>query len=356
MLRHIFIIIFLAIILTSCSKNSKKNPDFKLSSFIEKINIKNGSFLFDDKIELMDPRKLRYHPDSFLVIQELGTNKMIKIIDLKTGNIQKILKKGKGPKEVISAWGVYIIGRNIWVFGSKQKKLIKISPADNRKFEISNEFILDDKYVFGGTMNSDTSYIALSFGDSTRLSFFNNNGELTKKMGGFPSFINDKTISPNNDIFDSTVAASKNGKKIVLACYDTDIIEIYDIKKGLQHRLQGPYGHSFSINKKTIEGNFTMFLHEPMFYAYGNAIGRDEGFYIGYRGLVNPTRRKLESSNEGYPNKIFYFNWDGQPLKLFEFEQHLIAFDLNTEENKMYCIIRTPEPKIKVFNLLNKKQ
>jgi hypothetical protein len=174
-------------------------------------------------------------------------------------------------------------------------------------------------------------------------------------MGDFPSFKNDKTITPNNDIFSSTVSTSPDGTKIVLGCFNTDIIEIYDTNNGLQRRLQGPYNLSFSVKKETIGENMTMLLTEPMFFAYSNAIGKNDGFYIGYRGLANPKRERLAPS-EGYPCKVFFFNWEGEPLKLFEFSQHLIAFDLNSEENKMYCIVRTPEPKIKVFDLLKQKQ
>ena len=102
-------------------------PDFKTNSFPKHYVLNNGNYLENDSLLLGNSRWIRYHPDSFLIVQELGHDKMLKIIDLKTGKIQEILNKGRGPNEMVSAWGINVVDKDIWVYGGQLKKMLKLS-------------------------------------------------------------------------------------------------------------------------------------------------------------------------------------------------------------------------------------
>ena len=109
---QLFLVFLLAI--SSCNVKPAKKVDFSLESFKETDSIIKGEIYTNDKLFLGNPRWLKYHPDSFLVISELNnSSRFIKIIDLKKNEIQEMIPSGKGPGEMITAWGIGIINKKI---------------------------------------------------------------------------------------------------------------------------------------------------------------------------------------------------------------------------------------------------
>ncbi|MFV0503591.1 MAG: BF3164 family lipoprotein [Lachnospirales bacterium] len=312
----------------------------------------DGNYFLTDSVNLINPRWIRYHPDSFLVLQELGTDKMIKIIDLKTKKVQEIIQKGRGPNEMINAWGISIIGKDIWVFGGQIKKFIKLSHDETRKFHISDEVMLEDKKCLNGLALNDSVFVGLDLPSKKRLSLYNKEGKRTKVFGEFPPIENSGKIEADNNIFTSKIAGNSKTNTVVVACSDVDILEVYDITKNSFKRIHGPEGIKIRAKKVDV-GMGTMIRTEPRFLAYGDIITHDQGFFVGYTGFkpIKNGRRALE---ESFPRNVFSFSWDGIPKTKYVFNNPLFSFDLDKDNKKLYAITMTPEPKITMFDLNGK--
>src|SRR5690606_19765325 len=97
----------------------------------------------------------------------------------------------------------------------------------------------DDPTSLLGYALNDSTILGLCFPDTNRLTIYDRNKDV-RKIGEFPLIYSSNQVEPNNDVFVSFMAGSNN--KVVLACDKTDILEIYDINKGLEKRLHGPRG------------------------------------------------------------------------------------------------------------------
>lgn len=345
---------FLMLLSFSCKeKHSKSAIDFTVSSFPKQYDMVDGKFLLEDKIDLIDPRWIRVHPDSFLVVQELGTSKMIKIIDLKTKKMQEILQKGKGPNELITAWGINIVGKDIWVFGGQLKKFIKLSYDDNREFFISDEVSLEDKSCMNGIALNDSVFAGIDLPSTKRVSFYNKKGNRFESFGEFPPYLeNESKIEADNNIFQSNIIGVPSTNKLVLACNDIDVLEIYDTTKGLIKRLHGPEGITVSARYVDM-GIGKMIKTTPRIRTFNNVIANSEEFCVGYIGYETE-ENKPSKTEDLYPKNIFCFSWDGKPKKNYRFNIPLFSFDFDWKGKMLYALTITPEPKIIVFNIENK--
>ncbi|PWD99031.1 BF3164 family lipoprotein [Marinilabilia rubra] len=357
-MKHAIYIFYwiIGLLTISCSTNESGRVDFDESSFAEKHLLKDGRFLFEDTLdlELLDPRWIRYHPDSFLVLQELRAPELIKIIDLKTLTTQSLVKSGRGPKEVISGWGIFIVGKDIWLYDAQKPKLLRLAKSDNRTFKVAEQVKINALHLTPpGFLNADTNYIGLLYNSKHRLSMYNPRGDLIKQTGTPPHFQHDNKSKPElSTIFRSTISASPDGQRIVLGCENTDIIEIYDFDKGFQKRFHGPFGHKFHV-ETTKSGNLTGQKVRPSLRAYRNAIGTEKGFYIGYNGLYKENKKQITENSRLIPKHIFYFSWEGNPLKHYELDSSFRSFDFSTNKEKLFCITLTPAPKIMVYDFPN---
>lgn len=342
------------IILQSCKKeNTYMETDFKISSFPKQYVLNDGNFLKNDSLLLGDSRWIRYHPDSFLIIQELGNNKMLKIIDLKTGKVQEIVEKGNGPHELISAWGINVVGKNVWVHGSQLNKMLKLSYDDQRQFYISDIFSLDDPTSLYSLALNDSTMVGLNYPDTSRLTIYDRKKNV-KKIGGFPLIYSSNQVEPNNDVFNSFMAVGPNNK-VVMACEKTDILEIYDINKGLEKRLHGPKG--IKIQAEVVDvGMGKINVTKPPFRGYYNVVANEHEFCVGYIGY-----EKIEGVTGGLedilPKRIFCFSWDGKPKREYVFDIPLLSFDFDWENKKIYGLtldLESKEAKIIVYNVNDK--
>ena len=81
---------FFSIIVSACNEKPMHKVDFSLDSFTRTDSILNGEVYKNEKLFLGNPRWLKFHPDSFLIVSDLNnTSRFIKIIDLKTNEVQE---------------------------------------------------------------------------------------------------------------------------------------------------------------------------------------------------------------------------------------------------------------------------
>lgn len=331
-----FLTIFIFVwLLFSCSDASVIEKDFTEDSFAETLTIEDKQIYNNNNLLIGNPRWIRFHPDSFLVLQEMDAQKLIKIIDLKSDNVQEIITQGKGPGEMIVAWGIEILDNDIYVFCGQLRKVIRLSVSDKRKFNILEEFNLDKGVLMFYPLNSNLFSTLSSIGDDKRLTLFDNKGKIVKKVGDFPSLQN-AAIKADNDIFSSYISGMANGNKLAVACDKTDIIEIYDVTKGLLKRLHGPIGIQLSVSSRTVGGG-TMILTNPSYLTYSMIVANKAEFWVGYIGLKSEKGIR-PSLYELFPRQIYSFDWKGNPLRNLKFNDPIISFDMDWNNSILYTL------------------
>ncbi len=337
-------------VIYSCSE-SNDNVDFTLDSFCDTVNIGVGNAYKSDSLFLVNPRWIRYHPDSFLIIQELRSPKMITVLDLKSNGIQKLISKGKGPGEMLSAWGIEIQGNILFVFCSQLRKVIKLSPDAERKFQILDEYLLDEKQTSKFyPLTGELSVCLSDIGDESRLVYLTKEGKLIKKFGDYPPLLNRNEVKPDNDIFASYISAIPNGSKFAVVCAYTDIIEIYDIENGLEKRIHGPLGINLEAHYVKV-GPGRMTRRVPAYLTYCMV---DAGLNEFMTGLVSYKGEKNKGPQliEAYPKKILCFDWNGKPLRIFNLEFPIFTFDMDWKNKILYTVKCADEsPEIVSFSL-----
>lgn len=339
MKANLFLIIVISVvcIIYSCSNSKPDGADFKEESFRKTFLLAEGRMYKNDSLFIGHPTSIRFHPDSFLIVQCMSTQKLVKIVDLKSNIIQEVIPQGKGPGEIIVPWGIEIIGKDLYVFCGQLRKVIKLTPDINRKFKIAEEFSLDEKQTTRFyPLKTDLMVCLSKNGDAKRLTFLDNKGKIIKKLGDYPPLLNSKEIKGDNNIFQSAISATPDGNKIVLACTLTDVLEIYDIDKGLEKRFQGPLGIHLTITKQTV-GSGKMLHHEPAYMTYRNISANANEFWVDYNGYkLEKGKRPLVS--ETSPKQIFCFDWEGNPLRKIEFNFPFMAFDVDWNGKVLYSL------------------
>ncbi len=93
-----------------------KGLSFDGGSFREvTLNSNDAKKYTNDSLFLGNPLELKFHPEGFIVLQEFQLQRQITVIDLKTGNVQQLVSRGRGPNEMLSARNITIQDGNIWV-------------------------------------------------------------------------------------------------------------------------------------------------------------------------------------------------------------------------------------------------
>ena len=331
----IYVMSFVGIIY-SCSTNKQKLADFNEASFLSTFHLADGNKYHNDSLFLGNPILLRFHPDSFLLFSDKGNN-LVTIIDLKNNKIQKVIKQGKGPGELITAYGVEIQGKDVYIFCPLMGKVVKLKPDPNRKFQIIDEFNLNEKGAIRFYPVKEDLFVCLSkIGDEKRLTFLDKKGRILKKIGDYPSLLNNKMIRGDNNIFQSHIIATPNGNKILLACSTTDILEIYDTDKGLMKRFQGPIGINITVTKKDVGVGIGMHT-EPSYSTYCMVCANENEFWTGFVGYKFE-KQKRSTILDTSPKRIFCFDWKGNPLRKIEFDNILHGFDVDWKNKILYTI------------------
>jgi hypothetical protein len=336
----------------SCSNKKNEELSFNENSFKEVVHMPEGRKYINNNLLLGDPRWIRFHPDSFLIIQEIGTSNLVTIIDLKTDDIQKLIPIGKGPGELISAWGTEIFNGESFTYSRPMGKIIKYAPDHNRKFQIIDEFRFQGMEPMDVIPLKSNCFVSLSSMDSDkRLTFYDEKGKIIKQMGDFPAFVSKNGKKGDNDIFGSYMTSKPKGDKILLACAYTDILEIYDAENGLVKRIHGPLGVQLEVNTINI-GVGTMSRREPSVLTYCKVEANEHEFWVGYIGYKQ-NKVSGPKLSDVFPKRIFCFNWDGKPLRIIEFNSFIFAFDIDWKGNRMYTVElnESSEPIIVSYNL-----
>ena len=330
---------FFSIIVSACNEKPMHKVDFSLDSFTRTDSILNGEVYKNEKLFLGNPRWLKFHPDSFLIVSDLNnTSRFIKIIDLKTNEVQEMIPSGKGPGEMITAWGIGIINMKIWVFDGQLRKICILKMNESRKFSIESEFSLKEKTTMGISVVNDSLIACLSGLEDkvNRLAFCDFKGNIIRKTGTFPKLNSASELESDNNIFQSAISSFPNSSKVVLACNAIDIFEIYDTHTGIVSRFHGPLGIDLTARKINVGIGYKMDL-EPNCSTFTNISCSDTSIWISYSGNCF-TKRDLRTYSNVFPKNILCFSENGIPKQVLNFRNNILYFDVDWKNKNIYCL------------------
>lgn len=208
-----------------------------------------------------------------------------------------------------------------------------LTPGIDRKFQITDEYKLEEKQSLRFyPLKKDFAVCLSTIGDEKRLTFVNAKGRIIKKMGDYPPILNNTKVKGDNNIFQANMTGTPDGSMILIACSQTDVLEIYNTEKGLMKRFQGPIGIQLSV-KDTGVGK----LLDPSYKTFSYSKANENEFWVSYVGY-NFTAGKKPSSSNGTPKQIYCFDWNGKPLRIIKFDSCFHGFDVDWNSKIMYLL------------------
>lgn len=348
-MKQIFLTAVLALQLVACSQDSGESVTaFTLDSF-ERTTVPDaaGTVYRNDSLLLGNPQTIRFHPDGYLVLLDRTDDGQVTVIDLETDNVQHLIRRGRGPEEVMIVRDLVVHDGDIWISGLAERKILKLTrPAGSREFEAHAVCTVADQFMRAVPV-ADGRFLTLASPSSqTRFHLLDSQGAPCDTVGSFPALGQLAETTPSNAIFQSEITVSPDGGHIAAVCQSLEFIDIYDADMTLIRRLQGPQGIDPSVKTIKTPVGVSSYL-DPMYFIFSGAVSNDRQFMVGYIGVCVQN----ESDFGEQVGSVLSFDWKGRPQKAYDFESDIVSFDMDWKNNVMYCIENRPEPEIVAYRL-----
>ena len=278
--------------------------------------------------------------DSLLITIEYGGDKLFHIYNLKTQNqINKCIVIGQGPNDMLQPEFMQCDESFIKIVDLATSTIYKYSTLDfisNPEPKYIHRTKLE-KQIFLTAQQSEDNILGYSYGIEERLYKFDLTGKLTDSFINYPTSSIEYSDMEKMDAF--YMKFITNGSdKIVLCHYMTDLIEIYDINGVLQKRMHGPeqfLAHFKQIQDGPMGASPIKGMNRDAFMCPRNA-GNE--FFVLYNG------RYIDDPNHTTScNRLFSFSWDGTPQRIYNLNDPIFSFTVDTKNKKIYGISETPE-------------
>jgi len=350
-INKLLALLAICFVLLSCNQGIEGKVIFTEDSFPKSFNLYKIDSISLINADVLDPIYMRYHPKGYLLFLDRGTENLVKILNIKSGAIQKMIKKGRGPEECVHISTISVINNSVYLHGSALRKMLKLEIDSSGIFQITKclnlgvqagRFVALSNNLFAGTTYT-----------KDRIGYYNNKGKFLYKTGGGPLNIDnckDKSTLPNI-LFQTKITTSANGKYIALANMLIDVLEIYSNKGDTISILRGPDGIKTKVTSKDV-GVGRMSVLDPFFFAYRDIKSFSNEIWVSYSG-IKLEKRKMPDYNKILPNKIYCFSWQGEPIRKIELENKFSAFAIDYNNLKLYCLEKSPIPKIVIYDIKN---
>lgn len=338
---------FLVVLLNSCMSTDKEEGTFTDESFQLSYKINNGKYLDVGKATLLNPSNMVYHPKGYLIFSDSQSDYLVKIININTGTVQKIVRKGRGPNESINIANISIVNNDVWLHGSSLRKMLKLKMDSLGVFHIVEELNMG---VQAGRFVAltDDLFVGTPY-SKERVAYFNRKGELLHSAGGFPKDIrNGEGILPNI-VFQTGITASPDGKYVALANLSIDVLEVYSDKGDTVCILSGPDGFKTNV-KPHDEGAGRTFPLDPFFFAYRDIKALDKEIWASYAG-IELVKGEIPNPIKTFPKKIYCFSWKGEPIRKIELDVRFLSFAIDSKNMKLYCLVNEPEIRVIEYDI-----
>lgn len=273
----------------------------------------------------------------FVVNRQGNNNGYISVYDLNSGKfIKSFLKSGAGPDELLHVGHLQILGQELIVFGTLEKRLLVYDLKKIRGNEVlTSTRIISIKsnsvrspYFVNEDLIVDTRF---NFKEDSlaRLDFYNGKGELIRISGSFPEASMDLEPIHLTESYRSFIGVGAG--QIVLTNAYTDLVEVYSAEGGLVARQNGPDYFSPVMEPRESGGGLMIAPTANTRRAYSFVSVGSGGFLAFYSGELN-------SKSRNNKDRFILFSADGTPLKSYSLDIPILHFDVDWETKTVYGV------------------
>ncbi len=302
----------------------------------------------NDSLFLGDPYLLRVHPEGFLVFQEIGSDRLLTVVDLLNGTVARMIPRGKGPGEMLGIRDIVVDEGDICVSSLADSKVFRLSMVPGERRFVTDTVFRFPKVQFMRIMPwKKGTFLALASASSdNRMILLDEKGTVSDTVGSFPDFPDMMGRKPNNALLQSDLYLSPDRRHLAVVCRSIDCIDIYDGDAKLKRRLRGPLGAEVSFREASNNG-LTRYFQEPDYLMFDHVAANDRKMLVGFVGVRIEKREDFDR----YIQSIYAFDWNGKPLTKYALDKEILSFDVDWEHGKLYCLLNDPEPEIVTFTL-----
>jgi hypothetical protein len=290
--------------------------------------------------------------DSVIITSDSGTECFIQCYNKTTGEkLTESLEWGNGPDDMTYITSFQKVQDRIFVFNSLQNKYMFFNLPElvtKRKTLPQTSVTINVAAVINALYYPPSLVIAntLDSGDCL-FSIYNQNGEFIENKGSFPD---DGKVYPSffekSMAFEYEMALNPVSKEIVICYKLTDLIEIYDTSFQLKKRIQGPDIFFPITNEVNNNGDISAgSINGKTKEAYGRPVATESEIWVLYSGNIMG-----EKTNGYLKDKLFVFDWEGNPLRYYQLDIPVFRFDIDYDRHTIYAITDIPD-----FHIVNFK-
>jgi hypothetical protein len=329
------VLVFLAsFVFFACRDKSDLNT-FSEKDFAETIDLKGSIPPFDDT--LMRPRNIHV-VDNLLFLTNSRTEYIFEVYDLNTNKkINECIKFGNGPDEMIAPTIVNLTKDSLWIFDIQTWLLRNYRTKDFISVanpECVKNLKLGSSHAKATVLSNNRIVASISKTGEQKFDYYDLDGKLLDSKG---EYTDNKLSAIENRMtyrFDYTTSLDD---KIFASYIFGDIIEIYDGLTGdLIKRRYGPNESKPVLETVTNNGITASVGATETRLCYHAAPVRagNEVFVLYFGGLY----AEFKNTHKTKCTKMLVFDFEGNPLRIYNLDIPVIFFDVNAEKRIIYGV------------------
>ncbi len=256
--------------------------------------------------------------------------------------VDKKVKRGKGPDEILLAGSSGFYNDMFWVFDRPLGRLWFMKnflEGESDLIAYSTDLkVLGVRYLnnsslitFGST-GSSNKYDIYDFKSNKVIRGAGNFNTLPKSVGVRNSQKEEWNPQPEKLYFEGDYKVKPDGTKFVAGCYFFDVLEIYQTDGKLIKAIRGPL--HLNPNFKVFKTNEYAGVDRPpdtrVGYSYISC--SDKYIYAGFSG------KPIMEDSPFHFKKIYVFDWEGESIAILNLNHPIMSFVYDEEEKSMYAV------------------
>ncbi|MCB9335840.1 MAG: hypothetical protein H6586_06805 [Flavobacteriales bacterium] len=354
---NLTILFALILLLFSCEDKSKEK---KVSEDNLKVSFKSNAPILLEGEELIGIANKIGSPDhlclqdSFLIIADNKSEHPFHIINInKNEYLQSAGVYGKGPGEVLAIFSARLDNKTIWAADFTLGKLIGFDVDSLTSFASISYSPLEEYNIVNSsgsirqlTYLSDSLFIGINARGNMPYRFLKMDlsGNIVDSIAKTSFETDEKDISIQNQSHYGQFILHPNKNKILVAGYNSDFIEIYNIKGELLKliKTQDNFNPIYEVNQ--IGDYLAMGVSKESRYGYTTAAATSDLIYAVYNGT-------MQEENIWGGHIIHVFDWQGNYIKTFKTDDLILQMIVDDKNEKIYAIVNQDLPTLKVYSI-----
>jgi hypothetical protein len=327
--------ILLFVILISCSdKRDEKN--FSTDVF----EIHGSVFLAEDVLQ--DPCCLLLI-DSVLIVANNNGEPFIETYDLHGNALQKFLTAGQGPEEILTVGNLQNVNHGLYVYDLFDRKFLNYDYQELKNANVVKpesvhrySFVVRDSSLIIRMLLMGSDYLLGEQLSDSRIALFDFEGHIISQGGAYPpATVPNLSDYENAGLYSSSIVLDNSRKKVALATYLADMIDIFDISGNTVETVwsfRGFLPHDYMVVQMG-EMNRAAFTNNSQ-SGYADIASSDNYIYASFSGRT----RARNKENYSYCNIIRVAGWDGKKRFELHTEVDIKKLTVSEDDRSIYAI------------------